>query len=119
MNTPQSVTGPINLGNPHEVTIAEIAQKIVSLTGSSSKIIFHPLPENDPKRRQPDISRAVETLQWRPRTDLDSGLLLTVRYFAQQLGCQPHAGLAQHLSTFTDTGQNVAQWIEPVVESHE
>ena len=76
------VTGPINIGNPTETTILEFAQRIIDLTGSSSKIVFNPLPSDDPKQRQPDISLATEKLEWKPVTDLDSGLKKTVDYFA-------------------------------------
>ena len=76
------VTGPINIGNPTETTILEFAQRIIDLTGSSSKIVFNPLPSDDPKQRQPDISLAMEKLKWKPGTDLDSGLKKTVDYFA-------------------------------------
>lgn len=74
-------TGPVNLGNPRELTILEIANKIIHLTGSSSKIIFKPLPQDDPKQRQPDITLAKTELEWQPSIDLDSGLKSTIDYF--------------------------------------
>ncbi len=81
MNSPDSFTGPVNLGNPVEITILELAQMIIELTGSSSKIEFLPLPENDPRRRRPDITLAREKLRWEPKTDLRTGLLKTIEYF--------------------------------------
>jgi UDP-glucuronate decarboxylase len=81
MATPEQVTGPINLGNPAEITVRQLADRVVSLTGSRSVIEHHPLPENDPKQRQPDISRAQATLGWAPTMPLDEGLKKTVAYF--------------------------------------
>lgn len=72
---------PVNIGNPHELTILEIAQKVLALTSSSSEIINEPLPEDDPKVRHPDISRAMELLQWAPKTKIDEGLRRTIDYF--------------------------------------
>src|ERR1700712_1227700 len=83
MNSPEDVTGPINLGNPHELSMLEIAKRIVALTGSSSELIFKPLPLDDPFHRRPDISRALDLLDWRPATSLDEGLQRTARYFQQ------------------------------------
>lgn len=83
MNTPDEVTGPINLGNPQELSMLEIAQRIVALTGSSSEIVFKPLPMDDPWHRKPDISRALDVLDWRPTTSLDDGLRRTAQYFRQ------------------------------------
>jgi UDP-glucuronate decarboxylase len=82
MNTPDDVTGPVNLGNPGEVTMLELAEKIVTLTGSSSPIEHRPLPLDDPKRRQPDITLAQTTLDWTPSVGLDDGLRQTIAYFA-------------------------------------
>jgi dTDP-glucose 4,6-dehydratase len=76
---------PVNLGNPHEMTIRELAEGIIRLTGSSSPIIEKPLPVDDPKVRQPDISRAQELLGWRPRVDLETGLKRTIAWFRKQL----------------------------------
>ena len=81
MNTPDDVTGPVNLGNPGEFTILELAEKVLNMTGSRSKIIFKSLPENDPIQRQPDISRAKQVLDWRPTVALDQGLERTVVWF--------------------------------------
>jgi UDP-glucuronate decarboxylase len=79
------ITGPINIGNPAETTILEFASRIIALTGSSSKIVFNPLPSDDPKQRQPDISLAMEKLNWKPEIPLDSGLKKTVDYFVAVL----------------------------------
>lgn len=85
MDTPEDVTGPINLGNPAEFTIRELAEKIIDLTGSSSKIAFHPLPQDDPMQRRPDITKAREALGWEPRIMLDEGLKSTIQYFERTL----------------------------------
>ncbi len=86
METPYAVTGPVNLGNSVEFTIAELAEKVIKLTGSSSKIISKPLPADDPKLRKPDISLAKKLLDWEPTVAVDDGLLKTVEYFDQLLG---------------------------------
>lgn len=85
MDTPDSVTGPINLGNPSEFTIRELAERVIELTGSSSKISYKPLPHDDPKQRCPDISKAKDVLDWKPVTALNEGLLKTIQYFENQL----------------------------------
>jgi len=85
MDTPGEVTGPINLGNPGEFTILELAEKVIALTGSRSRIVFKPLPEDDPRQRRPDISLAREQLGWEPRVSLDEGLEKTVAYFEELL----------------------------------
>jgi UDP-glucuronate decarboxylase len=81
MRTPGDFTGPINLGNPDEFTIIELAEKIKNITGSHKKLIFKPLPSDDPKQRQPDISIAKNKLNWEPQTKLEQGLIKTVKYF--------------------------------------
>ena len=81
MATPETVTGPINLGNPTEFTIRELALKVIELTGSKSKIIHRPLPQDDPRQRCPDISQAKAVLDWRPVTALEDGLRKTIAYF--------------------------------------
>jgi UDP-glucuronate decarboxylase len=78
--------GPVNLGNPVENTILEFAEKIIALTGSASRIVYNPLPQDDPKQRQPDISLATEKLGWKPVVDLETGLRKTAGYFAKRLG---------------------------------
>lgn len=85
METPDEVTGPINIGNPAEFTIRSLAELVVELTGSKSRIEFRPLPSDDPRQRQPDITLARETLGWEPRTALKDGLLKTIAYFEQAL----------------------------------
>ena len=81
MDTPDDVTGPINLGNPVEFTIRELAEQVIALTGSKSQLEFHPLPADDPKQRQPDISRARSALGWEPKVPLKQGLEKTIAYF--------------------------------------
>ncbi len=72
---------PVNIGNPHELTVKDIAKTIIKLTNSKSKIIYKPLPEDDPKKRRPDISKAKKILKWEPKVDLNQGLLKTIDYF--------------------------------------
>jgi len=81
MNTGDDIIGPINTGNPNEFTIKELAEKVIRITGSPSKIIFKPLPQDDPKQRQPDISKAKEILKWEPKIQLEQGLIKTIDYF--------------------------------------
>src|SRR5437868_9423690 len=85
MATPADVTGPINLGNPDEFTIIDLAKKVINLTGSSSTIVHRSLPHDDPKQRQPDISKAKELLQWSPQVPLEDGLKRTIAYFDRLL----------------------------------
>ena len=81
MESPDDVTGPINLGNPGEFTIKELAEHVIELTGSKSKMVHKPLPQNDPRQRQPDITRAKEQLDWEPSIKLRDGLTKTIAYF--------------------------------------
>jgi len=82
MNSEHSFLGPVNLGNPNEFTMLELAEKVIKLTGSSSKIIFMPLPQDDPKQRRPDIALAKQKLDnWEPNIQLDEGLLKAITYF--------------------------------------
>ena len=85
MNTDDDFTGPMNIGNPDEFTIQEIAEKIVKLTNSRSQIVFKPLPEDDPKQRKPDISIAKEKISWEPKIDFNEGLKKTINYFEKIL----------------------------------
>ena len=85
MTSPHEVTGPINIGNPLEVTIRELADKVLAMIGGPSKLVFRPLPEDDPGQRKPDISRARETLGWEPRVGVHDGLQVTIDHFRQQL----------------------------------
>ena len=80
-----SVSEPLNIGNPHEMTLLELAKRIIRLAGSRSEIVFRPLPEDDPKVRQPDISRARALLGWDPRVDVEEGLRLTLDWFREKL----------------------------------
>jgi UDP-glucuronate decarboxylase len=81
MESPAEVTGPINIGNPAEMTIRELAEKVVAMTGSRSEIVYRPLPQDDPMQRCPDISLAKRVLDWQPQVHLDEGLAATVAYF--------------------------------------
>lgn len=85
MNTGDEVTGPINLGNPGEFTIRQLAEKIIEMTGARSKLVHKPLPQDDPRQRQPDITRARETLDWVPAVALDEGLKPTIEYFEREV----------------------------------
>lgn len=85
MASPDAITGPINLGNPSEFTMLDLAQKVIDMTGSRSTIIHRPLPEDDPKQRQPDITRAQQALGWEPVTPLEDGLKKTIAYFESLL----------------------------------
>jgi UDP-glucuronate decarboxylase len=81
MNTPKGFTGPVNIGNPNEFTIRELAENVIRLTGSTSKIVKMPLPADDPMMRKPDISLANKELNWNPNTQLEEGLLKTIEFF--------------------------------------
>jgi UDP-glucuronate decarboxylase len=83
MESDEDITGPINLGNPGEFSIKELAGKVISMTGSDSKIIYEPLPQDDPTQRQPDITQAREKLNWQPTVALKDGLKYTVAYFSE------------------------------------
>jgi UDP-glucuronate decarboxylase len=85
MATPDDFTGPINIGNPKEFTIRELAEQVVALTGSTSRLVFKPLPIDDPKQRQPDITLAKKTIDWSPSVELKAGLEKTISYFRAQL----------------------------------
>jgi UDP-glucuronate decarboxylase len=86
MNTPDDFTGPVNIGNPTEFTILELAELVMKLVKSKSKIVFKPLPSDDPRQRQPDISLAKKVLNWSPITELEHGLDRTIRYFKDRIG---------------------------------
>ena len=88
MDSAPEVTGPVNLGNPAEFTMTELAEQVLALTGSSSRVEHRPLPADDPARRRPDISRAAEVLGWEPVTDLAGGLKRTVDYFRETLAAR-------------------------------
>ena len=96
MNTPPEVTGPTNIGNPGEFTIRELAGLVLEITRSNSQLKFEPLPADDPKHRQPDISKAKALLGWEPKTRLRDGLVKTVAYFDKILA---QGGLGEHVSS--------------------
>jgi UDP-glucuronate decarboxylase len=85
MKSPADITGPVNIGNPVEVTMLELSERIISLTGSKSKLRFNPLPQDDPKQRQPDIAFAKSALDWQPKVSLEDGLKATIEYFRNTL----------------------------------
>jgi UDP-glucuronate decarboxylase len=85
MNAPDDFSGPVNIGNPNEFSIMELAGKVIGLTGSKSKIIYQPLPEDDPLQRQPDIALAKERLGWEPKIQLEEGLKRTIEYFKESV----------------------------------
>ena len=86
METPAGFTGPVNLGNPNEFTMLELAKEVIDLTGSASKLQFRPLPQDDPRQRQPDISLARNKLGWEPAVELREGLVTTIDYFRKVVG---------------------------------
>jgi UDP-glucuronate decarboxylase len=91
MDSPEGFTGPVNVGNPTENTMLELAEQILRLTGSSSKLIFKPLPADDPRQRQPDISLAQKSLAWTPKVSLEDGLKETIAYFRDLISGRPDA----------------------------
>ncbi len=86
MDSEDDITGPINLGNPHEITVRALAERILALTGSRSRLVFRPLPQDDPMQRCPDITRARNLLGWEPQVGLDEGLARSIDYFKRLLG---------------------------------
>jgi UDP-glucuronate decarboxylase len=88
MRTPHEVTGPINLGNPHEFTMTELAEKVIAMVDTGVGVEYHPLPSDDPTQRQPDITQARGVLGWEPKVQLAEGLTTTVDYFRRQLAAQ-------------------------------
>jgi UDP-glucuronate decarboxylase len=85
MNSADEVTGPINIGNPNEFTMLELASLVIELTGTKSRIVHRPLPQDDPRQRQPDIAKAKAKLGWAPQTPLREGLTRTIAYFEKML----------------------------------
>ena len=85
MDTPEGFTGPVNIGNPSEFTILELAELVIKLTGARSRLEFQPLPQDDPRQRKPDISLAREKLGWQPKVPLEEGIRRTIEYFRQLL----------------------------------
>ena len=86
MATAESFTGPVNMGNPVECPMLDLAQKVIKLTGSKSRIVFKPLPPDDPRMRRPDISLAEAELNWEPKVALEEGLKKTIDYFKRENG---------------------------------
>ena len=91
MESDDSVTGPINLGNPVEQTIRQLSNQIIAMVGSNSKVIFKNIPEDDPKRRKPDISQAKTLLKWSPICELEHGLKETINYFRSKIATRAHS----------------------------
>ncbi|MFZ1989537.1 MAG: UDP-glucuronic acid decarboxylase family protein [Alphaproteobacteria bacterium] len=85
METPAEFTGPVNIGNPGEFSMLELAERVIKLSGSKSKLVFRPLPQDDPRQRQPDIALAKRELSWEPKVRLDDGLMKTISYFQKTL----------------------------------
>jgi UDP-glucuronate decarboxylase len=85
MRTPNEITGPINIGNPQEFTMLDLARDVIDLVGSRSKVVHRPLPEDDPRQRRPDISKAQDVLGWKPHTPLREGMTKTIAYFEEML----------------------------------
>ena len=104
MNSAPSVTGPINMGNPAEITVRELAEIVIEMTGSRSQLVRKPLPQDDPKQRRPDISAATQHLKWKPVVPLREGLERTITYFDKQLSDhpQPRAAKPQPLRAVAD-----------------
>jgi UDP-glucuronate decarboxylase len=86
MDSPPNVTGPVNLGNPEELTVLRVAQRVAALLKLKPNIVLRPLPTDDPRRRRPSIARAQALLGWKPTTPLDTGLMRTIAYFRSHLG---------------------------------
>jgi len=104
MDSPPELTGPFNLGNPCETTIEEIAHRVLSQTGSRSRLRRLPLPQDDPRRRRPVIARAQAALEWQPRVDLEQGLKATIGYFALQLATRAPRDAASRASQASSNG---------------
>jgi UDP-glucuronate decarboxylase len=85
MNAPDDFTGPVNIGNPYEFSILDLAKTVIALTGSRSKIVYRPLPADDPLQRRPNIDLAKKRLEWEPKTQLEEGLSRTIEYFKNAL----------------------------------
>jgi UDP-glucuronate decarboxylase len=85
MNSPADFLGPVNMGNPVEFTMLELAELVLKLTGSNSKLVFRPLPQDDPAQRRPDISLAKKMLDWMPTVNLETGLCRTIAYFREKM----------------------------------
>jgi len=108
MASPAGFAGPVNLGNPDEVTVLELAERIAHITGARAGIVFKPLPVDDPRRRRPDISRAREHLGWRPATPLETGLTETVAYFRSTLRYRRRPAVGAARQPVATEGREVA-----------
>ena len=112
MRTPHAVTGPINIGNPHEFSMAQLAQLVISMVGNDVGVEYVPLPPDDPTQRQPTIDRARDVLEWTPSTELAEGLVRTIDYFRRNLGVGPGPGVGElgrfnhHVRMPLDTGMS-------------
>jgi UDP-glucuronate decarboxylase len=104
MATGDDVTGPINLGNPHEITVRELAERVIALTGASSRLVHAPLPQDDPLQRCPDIALARRALGWEPHVALDQGLTRTIAYFERLLATEKRRDSTQ--KTLVSSGQS-------------
>ena len=119
MNTPDQITGPVNIGNPGEFTMIQLAELVKKMTTSNSKIVFRPLPADDPKQRRPDISKAKELLHWQPTTQLEEGLKYTIEYFDQLLredGTPLVANIGNPWKGIYHTGRAFAECIDRLDE---
>ena len=105
METPKDVIGPINLGNPVEFTVYELAETVIALTGSRSRLVQLPLPADDPRQRQPDITLARSTLSWEPKIELETGLRRTIEYFDRILRKRPRAPRELHAPSVSSVVQ--------------
>jgi UDP-glucuronate decarboxylase len=99
MGTAADFTGPINIGNPHEIPVRELAERVIALTNSRSAIVHRALPQDDPMQRCPDITLAKRVLGWQPKVSLDEGLRRTIAYFDTLLGSADGAPMAVHPQT--------------------
>jgi UDP-glucuronate decarboxylase len=114
MNTPDKVTGPINLGNPGEFTMLQLAGMVIDLTGSRSRIVHRPLPQDDPRQRSPDISQANGVLGWRPQVKLQDGLMKTIAYFDDLLSDESIKPLIVHQNGHRTIDRSVIHsWVHP------
>lgn len=96
MGTSEDVTGPMNLGNPHEIAMTELAERVLALSKSRSRIVYRPLPQDDPLQRCPDIGMARQALAWEPKVPLDEGLGRTIEYFRKLLHNRGSRGAVRH-----------------------
>jgi UDP-glucuronate decarboxylase len=110
MNSPHDIVGPINLGNPEEFTVLELAEKVLAMTGSTSKIERLPLPADDPRQRRPDITLACGKLDWKPRVRLEEGLRRTCAYFEEMLRGRRHTAAEKRLHVAAESSIGNAEF---------